>query len=42
MIQRGDDQFEWTRTTGSTPSKGTGPERAAQRQWYIFIETTNP
>jgi hypothetical protein len=37
-----DDQFDWTRTSGSTPSSGTGPSAAADGSYYLYIETSSP
>jgi len=37
-----DDQFDWTRKTGGTPSSGTGPPKAADGAWYMFIESSTP
>ena len=42
MVQGIDDNFDWTRNTGPTPTGGTGPDQAAQGQWYIYIETSSP
>ena len=42
MLQRTDDQFDWTRTDEATPSSETGPARAASGTFYIFIETSSP
>ena len=42
MIQRRDDEFDWTRWNNSTPTNGTGPDMAASGEWYIYIETSGP
>jgi hypothetical protein len=34
-----DDDFDWSITTGSTPSAFTGPNEAAHGSYYIFTET---
>lgn len=36
------DQFDWTVNSGGTKSSGTGPDRAAEKTKYIFIETSYP
>ena len=36
------DQFDWTLKSGKTPSGETGPSGAAQGDYYIFIEASNP
>ena len=42
MIQRIDDQFDWTRNRGKTPTRRTGPDAAAAGQWYIYIKASYP
>ena len=44
MIQdEGDtDGFDWKLHTGSTPSGFTGPDRAYNGDYYIFIEASQP
>ena len=39
-----DDDFNWTRNTGRTPSAGTGPlaDHTSGSGYYMFIETSNP
>ncbi|KAK2155633.1 hypothetical protein LSH36_235g02017 [Paralvinella palmiformis] len=37
-----DDQFDWTRYTGGTPSAETGPQRAAEGRYYVYIEASRP
>lgn len=39
---KGNDQFDWTRKSGSTPSSSTGPSKAADGQYYMYIETSSP
>lgn len=36
------DQFDWTRKSGTTPSKDTGPSSAADGAHYMYIEASNP
>jgi len=36
------DTFNWSRTSGGTPSIGTGPGAAAQGNYYMFIEASRP
>jgi len=38
----GDDQFDWSKKTGKTPSSNTGPDRASDGNGYLFIETSSP
>jgi len=38
--QNDDDDIDWTRTSFSTPSRGTGPSAAADGQFYLFTEST--
>jgi hypothetical protein len=35
------DDFDWTRMSGSTPSVGTGPSDAAQGSYYAYLEVSN-
>jgi len=43
VCQARDDDFDWTvKTGGSTPSKGTGPDDAADGSTYLFIEASAP
>ena len=42
MSQSTDDDFDWTRQTGATPSSETGPSKAADGDFYIFIEASKP
>jgi len=34
------DDFDWTRFSGPTPSPGTGPSAASDGSFYIYIEAT--
>ena len=34
------DTLNWTRFSGGTPSGGTGPNQAANGNWYAYIEAT--
>ena len=38
--QTGGDDGNWYRTSGSTPSSGTGPSSAAQGSFYLFLEAS--
>ena len=40
--QGGNDNLDWTRFSGSTPSSSTGPESALQGTYYYYIEATSP
>jgi len=42
MTQDQSDQFDWTVNTGPTPSRPTGPERAIDQNYYIYIEASEP
>jgi hypothetical protein len=42
MVQDKSDQFDWTVFTGPTPSQTTGPDRAYDQQYYIYIEAESP
>ena len=35
-----EDDFDWTRNSGPTPSPGTGPSAASDGNYYIYIEAT--
>lgn len=39
-IQLTNDDFDWTHYSGPTPSPGTGPEAAADGNYYLYIEAT--
>ncbi|WP_372809165.1 glycosyl hydrolase, partial [Pontiella sp.] len=36
--QSSDDDFDWTRNSGPTPTAGTGPDSASDGSWYLYIE----
>jgi len=36
------DVFDWTRKSGRTPSGRTGPPKAKEGSYYMYIETSNP
>lgn len=36
------DQFDWTRKSGGTPSYNTGPSRAKEGSFYYYIEASSP
>ena len=38
--QQTNDDFDWTRQTGPTPTPGTGPSAAYAGNYYIFAEAT--
>lgn len=40
--QNGDDDFNWTRRSGSTPSSGTGPSSADDGSYYMYTEVSYP
>jgi len=40
--QATNDNFNWDRRSGSTPSSGTGPDKAADKNSYLFIEASHP
>ena len=42
MVQSVKDKFNWSVTNRGTPSQPTGPERAQNGNYYIYIETSNP
>ncbi|MDP4643049.1 MAG: M12 family metallo-peptidase [Opitutales bacterium] len=37
-IQSPDDDFDWTRNSGGTPTANTGPTGASGGNWYLYIE----
>ena len=40
--QGGNDNLDWTRFSGPTPSVSTGPESALQGTYYYYIEASSP
>jgi hypothetical protein len=36
------DKFDWSRRSRGTPSWNTGPDRASDGKYYLFIETSWP
>ncbi|TXD83891.1 T9SS type A sorting domain-containing protein [Subsaximicrobium wynnwilliamsii] len=40
--QATDDDFNWTRRSGATPSSNTGPSSASQGTQYAFMESSTP
>ena len=40
--QSQDDDFDWTRNSGGTPSAGTGPSGADDGSFYAYMETSDP
>ena len=39
--QSEDDEFDWKRKSGSSPTGGTGPSRAQEGSYYLFTEATD-
>ncbi|HXV97846.1 MAG TPA: choice-of-anchor J domain-containing protein, partial [Anaerolineae bacterium] len=39
--QATNDQFDWTRNSGGTPTNNTGPTGAAQGQYYMYTEAND-
>jgi len=37
-----DDDFDWTRQSGGTPSSNTGPSGAYEGSYYFYMETSSP
>ena len=42
MEQQTNDAFDWSLHKGTTPSDETGPDRAYNGDFYIFIEASRP
>ncbi|XP_052085695.1 MAM and LDL-receptor class A domain-containing protein 1-like isoform X2 [Mytilus californianus] len=42
LVEATDDDFDWTRRGGQTPSSGTGPQSAVEGSWYKFVEVSSP
>ncbi len=42
LCQYQNDDFDWTRQTGGTPSSGTGPSGAYEGNYYFYMETSSP
>ncbi len=40
--QDNNDDFNWSRNSGGTPSSNTGPSSAASGNWYAYVESSNP
>ena len=40
--QRTDDQFDWRRISGSTPTENSGPDEASNGEYYMYIEASDP
>jgi len=36
------DKFDWSRKSGRTPSSNTGPDKASDGSYYLFIEASYP
>lgn len=41
-VQASDDNFDWTRKTGTTGSSNTGPSAAAEGSYYMYTEASSP
>jgi len=41
-MQSSDDDFDWTRQSGGTPSSNTGPSGAHEGSYYLFTESSSP
>ncbi len=39
---RSSDDFDWIRTSGSTPSSNTGPGAASSGAYYLYMESSSP
>ncbi len=42
LVDSEEDEFDWSRGRDSTPTGNTGPDRASQGEYYIYVETSNP
>ena len=40
VTQSRNDDFDWTRREGATPSDPTGPDSAHSGRYYVYIEAT--
>ncbi|MGB3466884.1 MAG: endonuclease, partial [Cyclobacteriaceae bacterium] len=40
--QSNDDEFDWSRLSGATPSSNTGPSSAYSGSQYIYMESSSP
>jgi subtilisin family serine protease len=41
-VQAADDNFNWTRINGDTPTAKTSPTKAYSGSWYIYTEASSP
>ncbi len=41
FVQNTDDDYDWTRHTGVTPSDDTGPDQAADGNYYMYSEASD-
>ena len=41
-VQSSEDDFDWSRISGPTPSGGTGPDGAEDGTFYVYMETSDP
>ena len=42
MVQLTSDNFDWTWQRRDTPTGGSGPDNAAQGEYYIYTEVSAP
>ncbi|XP_052086548.1 MAM and LDL-receptor class A domain-containing protein 1-like [Mytilus californianus] len=42
LVEATNDDIDWTRKSGKTPSGGTGPQSAVEGSWYKFVEVSSP
>ena len=40
--QSSNDDIDWTRDSGGTPSSNTGPSSGAAGSWYMYVEASSP
>ncbi|MEO0473082.1 MAG: endonuclease, partial [Bacteroidota bacterium] len=40
--QNSDDDLDWTKRSGNTPSSSTGPSAAAAGNFYLYVEASSP
>ena len=42
MTQRADDESDWERRDGWTPTRGTAPAGAKSGSWHIYLDASPP
>ncbi|XP_071131722.1 MAM and LDL-receptor class A domain-containing protein 1-like isoform X4 [Mytilus edulis] len=42
LVEATNDDFDWTLRSGSTPSRGTGPQSAVEGSKYKYVEVSSP